>query len=173
MRQRGFARVIVCLGIRAAVGADGCKSNGTQGVQSGLGICADTCPRSCNVDNDCDVTRGDLCCDHGSQGKICQSASSCPRFCSADNQCQTAMSEACVRFSLEVTSRVCDQPRNALTICANDQACQTGEKCCGIYSEHVCLPANRCPKICTTNTDCNTTGGEICCTTLDALDPTL
>ena len=41
---------------------------------------------------------GDLCCDHGSQGKICQSAASCPRFCSADNQCQTAMSEACVRF---------------------------------------------------------------------------
>jgi hypothetical protein len=148
------------------------KNSGTT-VTNGLGVCADTCPKICNVDNDCDVTHGELCCDHGGLGKICQSAASCPRFCTNDQQCQTTQSEACVRFSLDVTTRMCELPKDGITLCTSDQGCQTGEKCCGIYSEQVCLPVGLCPKTCKTGTDCDTADGEICCTTLGALDHTL
>jgi hypothetical protein len=167
MRLTVFARVAVV----AALAWAGCKNQ--KSTTSDLGICADTCPKECNQDNDCDVTRGELCCDHGGLGKICQSAASCPRFCTADSQCQTTMSEACVRYTLDDQSRICDLPKNGIAICKTDASCQTGEKCCSIYSEPVCLPVNLCPKTCGTSSECNTSQGEICCTTLNALDKTL
>src|SRR5262249_50133640 len=40
-------------------------------------------------------------------------------------------------------------------------------------SEKVCLPLNLCPVRCSDSSKCNTAQGEICCTTLGALDHTL
>src|SRR5690242_14679581 len=98
--MRGMG-LVVAAAVWAAWFGVGCKGkSNTAVVSGGLGFCADTCPKTCGVDNDCDVTRGELCCDHGELGKICQSAASCPRFCSSDQQCQTTESEACVRYSL-------------------------------------------------------------------------
>jgi uncharacterized membrane protein YgcG len=173
MRAKALLQIAAVL-VLVVVGFVRCssKKSGTT-VTSDLGVCADTCPKICNVDNDCDVTRGELCCDHGNLGKICQSAASCPRFCTSDQQCQTTQSEACVRFSLDVTTRICELPKDGITICSNDQGCKTGEKCCGIYSEQVCLPVNLCPKTCKTGSDCDTADGEICCTTLNGLDHTI
>jgi len=171
MSSRAFVWAVV---LAAGVGAGCSKSDKGKGPTTGaLGVCADSCPRECAQDNDCDVTRGELCCDHGASGKVCQSAASCPRLCTADTQCDTTMSQACVRFSLDDQSRICDLPKNGLRICSGDQACQTGEKCCSIYAESVCLPVNLCPRTCKSGGDCNTNQGEICCTTLDAVDHTL
>jgi hypothetical protein len=166
------SRIVVWAAVLSAVMVLGCKSSAKKSaLPNGQGFCADTCPKDCTADNDCDVTRGELCCDHPGVGRACQSAASCPRFCSKDTNCET--NQACVRFSLEVESGVCDLPKNGLKLCTNDQSCDTGSKCCTIYSEPVCLPVDRCPKTCASGGDCNTSQGEICCTTLGGLDPTL
>src|SRR5262252_4993457 len=107
MRLRRLVQVGAVLAL-AVLGFVRCNSKKDGTSLTSAGICADTCPKVCGVDNDCDVTRGELCCDHGSLGKICQSAASCPRFCTSDQMCQTTQSEACVRFSLDVTTRICE-----------------------------------------------------------------
>jgi hypothetical protein len=45
--------------------------------------------------------------------------------------------------------------------------------CCAIYSPSMCLPASKCPKACTDSVECDTADGEICCTTVGAVEPNL
>jgi hypothetical protein len=138
------------------------------------GICADKCIKACNADSDCDLASGELCCDYGGDGKACSSAKDCPRQCTADNTCDTAHGEACVRETLATPLLVCDQPQDGLRLCQADKDCVTaGDVCCKAYNEPLCLPANRCPKTCTNSNTCNTALGEICCTSMPVVDPTL
>src|SRR5579859_4403686 len=87
-------------------GCSGSNNNGNAagpvgpGGADGTGICLSSCDKSCNVDNDCNTNMGELCCDYGSGGKVCQSAASCPIFCSSDTKCDTTMGKACVERSL-------------------------------------------------------------------------
>jgi hypothetical protein len=157
----GLASLLLCLA---------CKTNNSTTVQKS-GVCADTCPKDCKVDNDCDVTRGELCCNYPGLGSTCQSAASCPRFCSTDTMCDTT--QACVRYSLDDKGGMCAAPQSGIRTCKTDMNCKTGEKCCGIYSEAVCLPVGSCPVTCSDASKCNTAQGEICCTTLDLTDHTL
>ncbi len=164
------ARIALAL-VLAAVGLT-CKAGKKVGTpQVDRGFCADSCPKDCHSDNDCDTTKGDLCCEYPGVGATCQSAMTCPRICQSDNMCKS--DQACVRFSLDTDSKRCDLPRNAVRTCGNDQDCPSGDKCCGIYSEPVCLPLDHCPTTCASSADCDTSQGQICCTTLGAVDHAL
>jgi hypothetical protein len=91
----------VVLVVAAALGG-GCSSNSngngsSSGGVSGPGICLSACDKPCGSDSDCDTSNGELCCDYGSAGKVCQSAKSCPKFCGSDTDCLTSMGQACER----------------------------------------------------------------------------
>jgi hypothetical protein len=142
--------------------------------QTSAGFCADTCLKSCGNDNDCDVADGELCCDFGDEGSVCMPAAACPRFCSQDTQCDTETGEACIQASVEAPdARVCGAAAAALPVCSDDGDCGLGEKCCGIYDQPICLPADRCPKTCASSAECQSGAGEICCTSLAKVDPAL
>src|SRR5882672_12237762 len=66
------------------------SDGGVLGAPPGSGICADSCPKACGQDGDCDTSLGQLCCDYGAGAKFCQGAKSCPKFCSSDSTCDTA-----------------------------------------------------------------------------------
>ena len=74
-------RAAAWIGLLAVLFCLACKGKGSGGTTTVVqAFCADTCPRDCKVDNDCDVTRGELCCSYPGAGSICQPAASCPRF---------------------------------------------------------------------------------------------
>lgn len=155
-----------------------CSSNDNSGSSSvnelAEGVCADKCIQPCDVDSECDVANGQLCCDYGNDGKACSDAKDCPRQCTSDSKCDTTQGEACVRESLATTISTCDKPANALHLCQADTDCTGGgDVCCMAYNEPLCLPANRCPKACTSSSTCNTALGEVCCTSLPTIDTTL
>src|SRR5262249_36634740 len=118
-------------------------------------------------------SKGQLCCDYGSGGKICQDAKSCPRFCAEDSTCETTSGQACVRFSIETSQMVCAPATAGIKTCHGDSDCKDSEVCCGNYKEAICTPANKCPKACTTSADCGTGRGEICCTSVGVMEPNL
>ena len=63
----------------ALVCTGGCSSSSNGGINSsvgGPGVCESTCPKPCVADSDCQTSNGELCCDYGAAGKVCQSASS-------------------------------------------------------------------------------------------------
>ena len=156
----------------ASAGSTG--SVGGAGAGPTQGLCLDACPKTCETDNGCDLSSGELCCDYGPYGAACTKATNCPRFCEDDNQCDIAGGEACLRVSLADKRRVCTQPQAALRLCDNHESCAaTGELCCGIYSEALCLPSHLCPAHCESSDQCNGSAGEICCPTLKLLDPRL
>jgi len=141
---------------------------------NGPGVCEPTCDKACLQDNDCDTSSGQLCCDYGSNGKVCKDAKSCPRFCTDDSACNTTMGQACELVSLSSTEKICEQPTAAFKLCSADSDCMPNNQvCCTIYNQGICTPANGCPKACATSTDCDTTSGQICCTTVKTLDPSL
>jgi hypothetical protein len=140
---------------------------------SDRGTCVDSCPVPCNLDKDCDTAKGQLCCDYGGGSKACVDANRCPRFCSMDSMCQTMSGEACLRTTLFTAQEVCTQPELSIKTCSSDAVCKTGEKCCTIYKEPVCLATNLCPSACSASSDCNTANGEVCCTTFRQRDSTL
>lgn len=176
-------RKIVCGCLLAAVclWSSACTNNGEKTKETGdggvssQGVCSDTCPKECTGDTDCDTAKGELCCGFADDGKICTPAAQCPRFCSDDTLCDTNSGEACIRATLSSTNKVCQDPKKAVKLCSSDSACDValGETCCTIYSEPVCLPANRCPTTCSTSSECDTHNSEICCTTMGLLDKTL
>jgi hypothetical protein len=147
--------------------------SGTQGLEPGTGRCADKCPKACHGDAECDVSHGELCCDFGGDGKACVAANKCPRFCSSDDKCDTADGEGCLRTTLASPRLVCSAPKDAVKLCTSDAQCDAESVCCGIYKEPVCLPPDRCPVICTRGDECNSGKGEVCCTTLALVDPTV
>lgn len=178
-----FRRLWV-IGVLAMVGAVGvvfesCSSSNGATSGNGEGVCQASCPKACSVDNDCDTSNGQLCCDYtpANEGKWCQAASTCPRFCSSDSTCDTSQSQACVRWSLQTTQEVCETPSAGLRLCSQDSDCNTGTnsslKCCTIYGQGICEPANECPTPCSTSSDCNTANSEICCTSLKMEEPSL
>ncbi len=154
----------------------GCSKSGgaSGGNQLELGVCDDKCIRSCESDSECNIGQGELCCDYGNDGKACADAKDCPRQCMTDSKCDTASGEACVRESLHSPLLSCDKPSNGLRLCQSDANCMgAGEVCCPNYKEPICLPADKCPKACANSAACNTTLGEVCCTTLASVDVTL
>jgi hypothetical protein len=148
------------------------SSGGGGGGGNGSGICRPTCDKDCNIDNDCNVSAGELCCNISSVGKACLPASACPRACTMDNTCNVQQGEACLRRTLQIPDRFCSSPQQGIKGCTTDNDCAgtTSSKCCGIYSQAICLPPNRCPTVCNTGSDCNSSFGEICCKTLNKLD---
>ena len=44
-------------------------TGGTSTLPPGTGICADTCTKDCNQDQDCDMSQGEMCCNLASAGK--------------------------------------------------------------------------------------------------------
>ena len=145
------------------------------GTPNGQGICAPTCPKPCNVDNDCETEIGELCCDYGSGAKVCEAASACPVFCANDSVCQTSTGQACVQTSLAPGAQsTCADAGSGIEPCKSDADCDGAtEKCCTIYSQPICTQATQCPASCTEDSQCNTTNGEICCSTVQALEPNL
>jgi hypothetical protein len=142
-------------------------------VPSGEGVCADQCPKSCDSDSQCDTNDGELCCDYRGFGKACAPAAACPRFCADDTECNTQAGEACLRRTLTSPEKTCMKPQEAVQTCQSDAECASGDECCTIYGEPVCLPPSLCPKACSQSSECATGKGEICCTTLALVDSTL
>src|SRR4051794_14490297 len=113
MSERKVAGAIV-LGVFLVLGACSGGSNngggaGTGGGSAGTGgpppgtgpgLCTAACDKFCSTDQDCNTSSGELCCDFGEKGKICQNAKFCPKFCSSDNMCETSMGQACVPTTL-------------------------------------------------------------------------
>jgi len=160
----------------------GCSSNSNGGGSSGSGsggasgpgICLSACDKPCGSDNDCDTSNGELCCDYGSAGKVCQAAKSCPKFCGSDTDCQTSMGQACEKVSLSSPVTVCEPASQGLQTCKVDTDCiGNNQVCCNIYQTGLCTAANECPKSCTSSSTCNTTNGEVCCTTASKVDPSI
>src|SRR4051812_37162345 len=83
----GFALVVASLGGALAGFGGGCSdtTNNTgptpTTTNTGAGLCLGTCDKPCAADQDCNTSSGELCCDFGNGGKICQNAKVCPRFC--------------------------------------------------------------------------------------------
>jgi hypothetical protein len=153
---------------------EGSDGGSTSELAAG-GFCADTCPKECQGDTECDTADGELCCNFGDNGQICMPAAMCPRFCDDDVQCDTDVGEACVRPTLAIKEKVCAQPKVSVRTCSDENGCDTGngETCCDIYNEAICLPAYLCPKACSSSNECDTQGGQVCCKTLSQADPTL
>jgi hypothetical protein len=170
-----FAGCSGSIAANADAGTGGNADSGVATVQSGSGICLPSCDRSCNVDNDCDVNDGELCCDYGSGGKVCQAATACPMFCTSDTTCDTSTGQACVERSLVPGAQeVCALAADGLELCRADADCSgTTSKCCTVYKSPICTPANQCPTACAMDSECDTASGAICCTTAGDLDPNL
>jgi hypothetical protein len=165
------AFAITAIGIVVACSSDN-KNNNT--AFAGQGLCMSTCAKPCSGDQECNTNLGELCCDYGNGGKICQNAKACPKFCENDSTCETSTGQACVRRSLTNEKMVCAPAATGLKLCQADGDCALlGQICCQIYNQAICMPANRCPKGCTTSTDCQTSTGEICCTSANTLEPSL
>jgi hypothetical protein len=171
----------IALIVAAALGG-GCSSNSNgsgssgsgSGGASGPGICLSSCDKPCGADSDCDTSNGELCCDYGSAGKVCQNAKSCPKFCGSDQDCMTSMGQACEKVSLSSPVTICEQASSGLKTCQVDTDCPgNNEVCCTIYKTGLCTAANECPKSCTSSSSCNTTNGEVCCTTAAKVDPSI
>src|SRR5262245_2480270 len=95
-------------------------------LNTDTGFCRSTCTKDCVVDQDCEVSQGELCCDLGPAGHTCLKASLCPRFCADDSSCEISMGQACVRSTLSTPQKVCTQPAAALIHSATRSACKTG-----------------------------------------------
>jgi len=173
----------VVLVVAAALGG-GCSSNSNgggngssgsgSGGASGPGICLSSCDKPCGGDGDCDTSNGELCCDYGSAGKVCQDAKSCPKFCGSDQDCMTSMGQACEKVSLSSAVTICESASQGLQTCKVDTDCLgNSQVCCNIYQTGLCTAANECPKSCSTSSTCNTTNGEVCCTTASKVDPSI
>lgn len=154
-------------------GTTGSSSSSTGSGSNGAGVCSATCDNSCTKDQDCNMSAGELCCDYGAAGKVCQAAATCPHACTADSNCNLSSGQACIRTTLTSTQMVCGQPSQGLKICQHDADCPSNEVCCGDYTQPFCTPAARCPKSCTTSSQCQTTQGEICCTSAKTMEPSL
>ena len=148
-------------------------SAGGGGSAPAQGVCMDACPKGCAIDDDCDLSSGELCCDYGEHGKACAPAAGCPRFCAADAECNTGEGEACLRTNLFSPQAVCTQPEVGLRFCQANDTCGTGESCCWAYNEPICLPTYACPQSCTQSAECNTVTGEVCCTTIGLIDESI
>src|SRR5207237_358368 len=136
----------IALGAILSVIGAGCSSSSSGGTgtvptttSTGQGTCAATCDKPCGSDQDCNTSQGELCCDFGETGKICQNAKSCPKFCHDDSTCETAMGQACVRTTLGSQKLVCEPAAAGLKLCQGDSDCTaTNTICCQIYSSNVC-----------------------------------
>lgn len=180
-RLRGVLRLAVAAGSFCVLGVlvgPGCNG-GSAGKEStstlSSGFCADTCPRACGSDEDCDLSIGQVCGDYGDDGNACVPAAEAPRLCSTDSQCDSSGGEACLRTVITTTQRQCAAPSKGLVSCSRDSQCDTdsGQKCCKIYDTPICLAASRCPASCHDESACNTKAGEVCCTSLPSIDPAL
>src|SRR5258708_25408435 len=185
MQVRAIVRSIVVglllvlgLVLWASCGSDS-NNGGGVGPDGGVvgpmddGLCRSTCTKDCVVDQDCEVSTGELCGDLGPAGHTCLKAALCPRFCTDDSKCDVSMGQACVRATLSTPDKVCTQPAKGLLLCSNDQDCKTGNVCCKNYKEPICLPPGQCPKACTGSTDCSTDNNEVCCDSVAVLEPNL
>jgi hypothetical protein len=168
---------LACLVLACVAGgcntSDSNNNNNNNTGPTGPGMCQASCPKSCVLDHDCETNQGQLCCDYGAGAKVCQNAQGCPRFCTTDSTCDTSTGQACVRTSLQSPTTVCEPAQAALRVCKIDGDCQQNEVCCGIYKEKICTAANQCPKACGSSTDCDTTSGQICCTSVGSVEPSL
>jgi hypothetical protein len=151
----------------------GCSNKNTPGrLPPGTGICEATCAKTCSSDSDCETSMGELCCDYGSAGKSCTQASQCPITCTDDSKCDSTKGQACELKDLSQSEKQCLVPSSGIQLCSVDSDCATtGDVCCTDYDQPFCLPVSRCPKACAASSDCNTGNGEICCTTISALEP--
>src|SRR5579872_7139581 len=137
------------------------------------GVCASSCDKACTADQDCNTGVGELCCDFGSRGKICQSAKSCPKLCTGNTDC-TAAGQSCAKTTFASPQLTCEPAGEGLTFCKSDADCpMLGSVCCGDYSKSFCVPGTRCPKACTVSSDCATESGEACCTSAKISEPSL
>lgn len=176
MNYRKFGYGVLVLGIALAwfggcSTTNGTNSNNGPGNPSGSGICEETCPKACSSDQDCQTSTGELCCP---SGNVCVNAKGCPTVCADDSKCNTMAGQACVRTSLANTETTCEPANVGLKFCQVDTDCPgTNQVCCGIYNKKICLAANQCPNACTKSSDCNTTQGEICCTSAPMVEPSL
>jgi hypothetical protein len=143
-------------------------------VGDGQGICAATCPRSCDSDGDCDTEIGDLCCNYGSS-KVCTPAADCPIFCDNEAVCQRSADLTCVVTSLvSGTPSTCAPPGSGLQFCRSDSDCSgPSQTCCTNYDRPICTDSGQCPASCTNDAQCNALGGEMCCTSVQAVEPNL
>jgi hypothetical protein len=162
--------------------ADGGTGDGDDGDGDGSGeienvlsegVCADTCPKACDEDDECNTAEGEICCSFGGDGRACMPAQMCPRFCDDDSTCDSAKGEACLRPSLATPQSACMDPVASIKLCQDDGSCALGEECCTIYKEPVCVPTGLCPNPCSQAAECDTAAKQVCCTTLSLIDETL
>src|SRR5579863_821826 len=78
------------VGSDASVAPDVAEAGSDSAPDAGTGLCLPSCETNCSSDTDCNTAAGQVCCDYGSGGKVCQAAASCPRICSTDANCNTA-----------------------------------------------------------------------------------
>jgi hypothetical protein len=168
---------LAILAVAVACNSSSSGNTGGPGGPGGPGVCASACAKSCAADQDCDTTSGELCCNYGNGNAACAQAKSCPKFCTDDTACDTTTGQACELVSFQNSQKACELPQQGIHLCQSDNDCATGgttgQVCCGIYKQSFCLPASECPKGCSTSTDCNTALGEICCTSVHAVEPSL
>jgi hypothetical protein len=52
-------------------------STRNEGLEPASGFCAEKCIKACDGDSECEISKGELCCDFGKDGKGCVAASKC------------------------------------------------------------------------------------------------
>lgn len=162
-----------CLVVTVVLWAAACSgSDSPTGGPSatGKGVCAESCPKSCAADEECDISDGELCCDFGSAfGKACVPARRCPRFCTADADCRGDEGEACCRTLLTSEDKICVEAQECLVLCTSNDDCGEGddEICCQNLRTPTCVPPVACGGPCTTGADCSEENPEeFCCTSI-------
>src|SRR5438309_963929 len=106
-------------GTGGGAGAGGTAGGGGPPPGTGPGLCTATCDKYCGTDQDCNTSSGELCCDFGDKGKICQNAKACPKFCENDTMCETSMGQACVPTTLASTRLTCEPAAQGLKLCTS------------------------------------------------------
>lgn len=147
------------------------SSSGGGPGPNGSGVCTTSCPKSCSTDADCPSTDPE-CANFGSAGSACVPVgTSVPKFCTSDSACNTAAGEECCATNAASTDTVCALAAECRKSCSADTDCAGGTpKCCTDYASPVCTATDACPVACTQTTDCNTTAGQLCCTTIHLAD---
>jgi len=88
------------------------------GLTPGEGYCQATCAKDCVGDQDCDMSKGEMCCKMGDYGSLCRQASSCPVECVDESKCNTQSGQACERVTLATAQNYCAAPEPSPHIAA-------------------------------------------------------
>jgi hypothetical protein len=87
---------------------------GQVGPSAGTGYCQDTCSKDCTRDEDCEMSKGEMCCSLGAAGNTCLDATICPKACTEDSKCNMTVGQICGRPTLSDPQQFCMAPEASL-----------------------------------------------------------